>query len=402
MTKIAVISNTFPPFSGGGVATAQYNLFLKLKEAGFEVKGFTFYDHGKIKLKEKDIIRCGAEKTIHRLINTFTKKYFAKKSKGKLCWQYNFVLNSAIGCWKLNSELKKFAPDIIIAPDLGSPTYYLKKPKNCKVIFISHHNPQRFVGNPLLGNYCPIDAELAAKVEQKALKIVDKVICPSEYMKDVFLKTHDFNGEVAVISNIINEESIKEYPEINIREELGLSSDAPLIYLPLGNAPVKGSKYMFEIIRRLTTSYKKPIGFYISAGTTEELSYELKYIPENAKIYAPGFLEYKKNIGIIKSCDFGITPTLLESFGMAILESLMCGVPFVSFNTGGNTDIINNGEDGFLVDYMDVESLIEKSILLLSDKNLLQNMQLKAKENAFLNYNSQKTLNNLVRIIKEN
>ena len=113
MKKIAVISNTFPPFSGGGVATAQFNIFKKLQEKDFEVKGFTFYDHGKIKLEEESIIRCGSPKIIFRTINTITKNCFAKSSKkncatsNEYAWQWNFTLNSAIGCWKINRELKR-------------------------------------------------------------------------------------------------------------------------------------------------------------------------------------------------------------------------------------------------------------------------------------------------------
>ena len=403
MKRIAVISNTFPPFSGGGVATAQYNIFKKLQEEGFEVKGFTFYDHGKIKIKEENIVRCGSGKLIFRTITTLTKAYFNKKQKKdcatsqEYAWQWNFTLNSAIGCWKINRELRKFKPDVIILPDLGTPNYYIKKPsKECKVVMISHHNAMRFINNPLIDKHSELDAKLVNNLENKGMKNVDKVICPSEYMKKVFYETHDFNGPVEVVPNLVNEDLIKNSPKIDIKAELNLPEDAPLIYLPAANTPVKGPRYMFETIRRLSASYKKPLGFYLSAGLTEELAYELNHIPENAKIYAPGYLEYTKNIGIIKSCDFGITPTLLESFGMAILEAHMCGVPMVSFDTGGNTDIIISGEDGFLVSYLDMENLIEKSMLLLSDENLRHNMAQKAQINAFNNYNSGKTIKSLI------
>jgi len=110
-------------------------------------------------------------------------------------------------------------------------------------------------------------------------------------------------------------------------------------------------------------------------------------------------LEYSKNIGIIKSCDFGITPTLLESFGMAILEANFSGIPFVSFNCGGNADIINNEEDGFLVDYLDIENLVEKAKLLLSDRNLRQMMGQKARNNAFEQYSSEKILAKLIGFV---
>lgn len=407
MKKVAVISNTFPPFSGGGVATAQFNLFKKLQERGFEVKGFTFYDHGRIKLKEKNIIRCGSPKFIFRTITTLTKNYFAKSQKNncetstEYAWQWNFTLNSAIGCRKINQELKKFKPDVIILPDLGTSNYYIKKPhKDCKIIMISHHNAIRFINNPLIDKHSEQDAKLVNELENKGMKNIDKVICPSEYMKKIFNETHNFTGEVEVVPNLVNEELIENAPAFDIRPELGLSEDAPIIYIPAANTPVKGPRYMFEIIRRLAAFYKEPVGFYLSAGTTEELAFELKYLPKNVKIYCPGFLEYKKNIGVIKSCDFGITPALLESFGMAVLEGHLCGVPFISFDCGGNSDIINNGEDGFLVDYLDVENLIEKAQILIFNKNLKTEFSKKAKQNAFENYSSDKVIENFIETIK--
>jgi glycosyltransferase involved in cell wall biosynthesis len=404
MKKIAVISNTFPPFSGGGVATAQYNLFKKLLEAGYEVRGYTFYDHGKIKVKEENIIRCGVPKLVFRTITMLTKAYFSRKQKKdcatshEYAWQWNFTLNSAIGCRIINRKLQKFQPDIIILPDLGTPNYYIKKPnKDCKMVMISHHNAMRFINNPLIDKHSELDAKLVNDLENKGMANVDEVICPSEYMKEVFINTHKgFNGRIEVVPNIINEDLIEKAPKIDIKEELGMPQNAPLIYIPAANTPVKGPRYVFEIIRRLTEAYAKPIGFYLSAGLTEELAFELKYKPENAIIYVPGYVEYARNIGIIKGCDFGITPTLLESFGMAILEANMCGVPMVSFNTGGNADIINNDKDGFLVDYLDMEALIKKSLLLLSNAQLRQEMGEKARENALNNYNSGRTLESLI------
>lgn len=405
--KIAVLSNTFPPFSGGGISTAQYNLFNKLKEKGFEVKGFTFYDHGKSNLQEKDIIRYGSPKFIFRVINSLTKNYFSKPSKkdcatsNEYAWQWNFTLNSAIGCWKINKQLKKFNPDIIIMPDLGTPNYYIKKPdKKCRSIMISHHNAMRFLKNPLIDKHSELDAKFVNDLENKGLKGIDKVICPSNYMKEFFEQTHNgYNKHIDIIPNIINEKLIEKSPKLDIRNKIDLPEDAPLIYIPAANTPVKGPRYIFEIIRRLANYYKKRIGFYLSAGTTEELNFELNYIPKNAKIYSPGFLKYSENIGTIKACNFGITPALLESFGMAVLEGHLSGVPFVSFDCGGNSDVINDGEDGFLVDYLNVETLIDKAQLLLSNKDLRQEMGQKARLNALNNFNSDKVINKFIEVI---
>ena len=51
----------------------------------------------------------------------------------------------------------------------------------------------------------------------------------------------------------------------------------------------------------------------------------------------------------------------------AILEAQIAGLPFVAFDTGGNKEIIINDYTGFIVPFLDVESLILKSCYLLND-----------------------------------
>jgi len=41
-------------------------------------------------------------------------------------------------------------------------------------------------------------------------------------------------------------------------------------------------------------------------------------------------------------CFIGISPNLEENFSNAILEAQTSGVPFVSFDTGGNKEIVIN------------------------------------------------------------
>jgi glycosyltransferase involved in cell wall biosynthesis len=89
----------------------------------------------------------------------------------------------------------------------------------------------------------------------------------------------------------------------------------------------------------------------------------------------PGALPISDNIAVLKGCDFGVSPTLIESFGMALLEAGFCGVPMVTFDVGGNSELIREGENGFLVPLLDIEALVAKAAALF-DGNLLAALRL--------------------------
>jgi glycosyltransferase involved in cell wall biosynthesis len=81
----------------------------------------------------------------------------------------------------------------------------------------------------------------------------------------------------------------------------------------------------------------------------------------------PGKVSYHDNMGHVRSCSFAVSATLIENFSMSLLEACFYGLPVVTFDVGGNSDIVRDGENGFLVPYLDAEGLIEKSGRLLLD-----------------------------------
>jgi len=57
----------------------------------------------------------------------------------------------------------------------------------------------------------------------------------------------------------------------------------------------------------------------------------------------------------------------------AILESMACGVPLISTKVGMAEDIIEDGENGFLVDIEDTDKIYNKAC------NIIDNYELKNK-----------------------
>jgi N-acetyl-alpha-D-glucosaminyl L-malate synthase BshA len=66
--------------------------------------------------------------------------------------------------------------------------------------------------------------------------------------------------------------------------------------------------------------------------------------------------------------DLFLLPSDTESFGLAALEALACGVPVVASDVGGLPEVVRNGETGLLVPPRDPAALARAVAALLSDE----------------------------------
>jgi L-malate glycosyltransferase len=63
-----------------------------------------------------------------------------------------------------------------------------------------------------------------------------------------------------------------------------------------------------------------------------------------------------------------LLPSDAESFGLAALEAMACGVPVIGTDAGGLPEVVRNGEDGYLRPVGDVEGMAAAALTLLRDR----------------------------------
>jgi len=77
-----------------------------------------------------------------------------------------------------------------------------------------------------------------------------------------------------------------------------------------------------------------------------------------------------------------LLPSEMESFGLAALEAMACGVPPVATRVGGVPELVTDGVDGFLEEVGDIHAQAGRVVQLLTDDDLYRAMSAAARENA--------------------
>lgn len=114
-------------------------------------------------------------------------------------------------------------------------------------------------------------------------------------------------------------------------------------------SPYKGWTYLIQALKLLKENLNVNNITVLIFGKGDQKQYQ-EAIP--FKIKFMGFLrdEYS-TILAYNASDVFIAPSLAETFGYVIMESLCCGTPVVAFNVGGIPDLVKHKENGYLAEY---------------------------------------------------
>jgi len=85
---------------------------------------------------------------------------------------------------------------------------------------------------------------------------------------------------------------------------------------------------------------------------------------------------------VLAQLDLFVLPSEYESFGLAALESMACGVPVISTRTGGVPELVEQGVSGFLCPVGDPECMARPALELRPDSERHRAMGRAARERA--------------------
>jgi len=187
---------------------------------------------------------------------------------------------------------------------------------------------------------------------------------------DDFLSKHltaDLKSRIILFSNAIN---LMKFPP-----KLDLSIDSTCVRLiNVGNfIPKKNQRFLIEVMK-IVRGQKLNVELYlIGDGDTLDNAKELSesYNLNNC-VHFMGRID-DVHAQLIKS-DIYVHSALYEPFGLVIVEAMSTGLPVISLNGRGNSDVINHGECGFLIPQGEIKMFASKIIELIEDTQLYYKM----------------------------
>lgn len=361
--RVAVVAAAFPPSVGGGVATAHDHLSKLLARHGAEIRRFAFQDCGP---SDRETLRWDAAPSWKRAVGWTSDKLFRLLDPSGRAYQTADIFGCLPGARKLRKALEVFAPHEVILPDHGCPGLGIGRVKGARMTLVAHHNPFRFVDQFGINPHSRLDARLAVALENRALRNVDRVVAPCRYMAERFRATYRFKGPVEVIPNTIDEDELDALPLVDPRETMGLCAKTPLVYVPSAGSPFKGAKLLPRLLAALKENAGCEFGVFLSGDVSSTL---LAALPSGLAVHAPGRVDARTNLSIVKSCSLVLSPTLIENFSMALLEAQFLGLPVATFDVGGNAELIEDGETGRLAKLGDIDELARLACSLLSESD---------------------------------
>lgn len=219
-----------------------------------------------------------------------------------------------------------------------------------------------------------------------AYHLADRVLSVSYQLRDLHAQRTGFDpAKITVIHNGVDRERF--YPDAAaraaMRREMGLADDEFCIGCVGNFFPVKGHITALEAIQRVAA--QRGNWRLLLAGDGPERARLESFVQAHEWKHRVSFLgTFQRVPELLNAMDVYLLPSVAEGISNSLLEAMASGIPVVVTATGGNPEVVIDGESGLLAPVGDAARMAEQLLLLEASRErrlqLVQNALRRVRE----------------------
>ena len=226
----------------------------------------------------------------------------------------------------------------------------------------------------------------------------DAVTAVSRYLTEMTVRELGVRRRIETIPNFVDPKRYSPDGASNYARSLVKNGENAVLHIS-NFRPVKRIAdvlKVFDRIRRKVPARLLLIGDGPERSLAERLALELGF--EDRAMFLGNVVAVETVLPVAKLL---LLPSDAESFGLAALEAMACGVPVIGTSVGGLPEVVQDGVTGFLRPVGDVEGMAEAALDLLSDGERWRHFSADARKRAIEDFPTEQIVRRYRKVYEE-
>ena len=231
----------------------------------------------------------------------------------------------------------------------------MKKNRDLKVFTTLHGTDITLVG--LEPSFLPL---VKFSIEKS-----DGVTAVSRFLREKTITNYSSETEIKVIPNFVDTDYFKPGSSCDFRKTIAPKGEKILVHTSNFRQVkrVPDTIRIFEKVQKEIPSKLILVGDGPDRSECERLTRQLDLL-DSVKFLG----KQEALVEILSSSDLFLIPSQSESFGLAALEAMSCGLPVISSSVGGLPELVKHNETGFIAEIGDIDRMARYALELLGNE----------------------------------
>ena len=231
----------------------------------------------------------------------------------------------------------------------------------------------------------------------KALKDADAIVACSNYEKEGMTNMGIHPSKIHLIPMGINLDEWEDSDGERFRRKHGLVGKKLVLFVGTKGYN-KGAIHVLEAVGKIGKSMEDVT--LVSLGLPTGEWKKKKIVLHDTHILDLGYVSVEEKRDAFDACDLFAMPSRYDSFGIVYLEAWRCAKPVIGAKVGAIPEVIEEGKDGLLVEFGEVDQLASAILYLLNNPDLCREMGETGRKKVIDRFNWQKNIGKFEDVFK--